>query len=280
MLVGLTFLLLTSCSNQEFLTRSTESSETSILTSGTTVLHKPIVADLQVETKRKSSIYEANLRLPLSDLRENALALFLREHGCDFAVDPVYNETVLRKGRIIRSIQIEVEAFPANYTSFQQVDSLPKSILEYHRMDVPVSRSSYLTELQEPESVVGLEFNTGNYFGFQIDSKLPNRNLRFFFATESYSENMMDAMDPIEFEFEEPQYDSQRQVQERAGISGGLMKEFSLGRRLTARGLAGAQFGGYQVNNVYVSNRSFESFVTGGLRFGTGLDLSFEQALL
>ncbi len=275
-LLGLVALgFFASCTNQEQLSKASESAETAVLSAGTTVLHKPIVADLRIDAGRKTSVYEANLRLPLGDLRENALAQFLVEHKCDFAVDPVYRETTTKQRRALRSIQIVVEAFPAHYVSFQQVDSLPKSILEYHRMEVPVVRSSYLTELTEPESTVGIEFSAGNLLGFQIDSKIPNYGFSAYLASERMPQvdTDFDLASEVEFEFEDDNYNTDRSIRAKRTFSLGLMKEVAVGRRLSVRGLAGLQFGGYEVGEVYVSNRSFENFLTGGLRLGTGADV-------
>jgi hypothetical protein len=209
----------------------------------------------------------------MEDLRENALAKFLSEHQCDFALDPVYRETVVQKRRSLSSVTIVVEAFPADYVSFEQVDSIPKSILEFHRMDVPLERVDYLTKRELPETNVGVDLTFGNFIGWQVDAKLRSSDWRLYAAGETYWDGMLDSRE-FEFEVNENGFieDYSRGVREMSTLSVGLMREYALNRRVTARALGGLHFGTYEVSDVYVGNRSFESLILGGLRLGAGVD--------
>lgn len=272
-------LVLSSCSNKEYLTRSTDSHEQSILANNTSVMMRPIVADMSIENERKSTVYEADLLLPLADLRDNALGLFLAQHECDYAVDPIYREVVTSLRRAVKSIQITVEAFPAHYISLQAVDSLPKSILEYQRLNVPQERVAYLTEHDLPETTVGFETTMGNFGGIQIDVLVPNRPFRVYYSTDAAWDFLGG---DVALDFEYITYiggditTSSRSVQEMRSNSLGLMKEIEPSSRLSLRGIAGLNLSAFEFSEVELgSEASFDGMATLGVRVGAGADFRF-----
>lgn len=269
-------LALSSCSNNEYLARSTDSHEQSILVNNTSVIVRPIVADMSIENERKATIYQADLLLPLEDLRDNALGLFLAQHECDYAVDPIYREVVTSQRRAVKSIQITVEAFPAHYVSLQAVDSLPKSILEYQRLNVPQERVTYITERNLRGTAVGFEMTMGNFGGMQIDVLVPNRSFRFYFGTDEAWDFLGGDM-ALDFEYIESigsnVVTSSRLVQEMRSNSFGLMKEIEPTSRLSLRGFAGLNLSEFEFSEVYLgSEASFDGMATLGVRVGAGAD--------
>lgn len=166
-LLGSVFLI-SSCSITSSLKTSQRkiNRQVEVDASGSSLINKPIVADVSVSTDRKITVYKTtnqdmvnslilvsgtDQKKKKSDLlfsasqnmkneaQNRAQFQFMEEHQCDYLVDPIYKVDVeSTSGSKIVNITVEVSAYPANYTKFSQPDSLPKIIIG--ELYVPASR--------------------------------------------------------------------------------------------------------------------------------------------
>lgn len=142
------------------------------------LVNKPLVADLTVSTERKQLIYKttnvdmANSLIMVAgqsskkkgntlfsaseSMKQEALNRaqfqFMMDFKCDYLIDPIYKvETESQSGSKIISITVDLSAYPANYKSFSQPDSLPKSIIGESKTTMsPLSRSFFGQTLAIP----------------------------------------------------------------------------------------------------------------------------------
>jgi hypothetical protein len=90
-------LILSSCSVSKSTIQIQESKRPDINATSTNVLIRPIVADLDISSERKTILYRADLNLPASEIRANAIKLFLQTYNYDYIIDGQF----VRKDEII-----------------------------------------------------------------------------------------------------------------------------------------------------------------------------------
>jgi hypothetical protein len=153
------------------------------------MLVKPIIADLELSKEKKSINYKADKNLPLGDLKANATRVFLDTHKCDYIVDPQFVKTITSSSGLVKEIEYTLTGIPATYSKVYQVDSLPKSIIEYSQIQLPNERVEFSTlkESNLTGTPLGMEFATGlNFTGAQIDYSPKVSGLKYYFGIEKY----------------------------------------------------------------------------------------------
>ena len=122
----------------------------------TQLVNKPILADLEVGSKRETSTLKTtNLEINSTTITDGsnkksnsgmfvsagegmkneakyrAQFKFMDDLKCDYIVDPIYKiETEATSGSSVVNISVEVSGYPAFYKKFSQPDSLPKSVFQ------------------------------------------------------------------------------------------------------------------------------------------------------
>jgi len=199
MLPALIMLHLTSCVVSEKY-RILEKSATRKIESGgsdLSVLVKPILAELQIESERVSATYyfksdtlgvsKSQLGLN-SSAKENAknfaLFAFMKDYNCDYVIDPIYS--ISRESETdskFEMIKVSISGYPAKYKSFTQPDTLPRSLREVALMNpgraLVVSSNNNQKEAFKPFFGFGTGFNLGTS---ELSIGLPDFHVRFFAA--------------------------------------------------------------------------------------------------
>jgi hypothetical protein len=183
-------LATTSCSMQKDILRNQEGKNASLKPHTTGVLVKPIMADLEISSEKKTITYKADMALPYGDLKANAMRMFLDTHKCDYIIDPQFIRTSTSKNGFVKEVEYVLTGFAATYKSIYQVDSLPKSVIEYASINLPIQTVNYTT-LNEREikgTSVGMEFAmSGNFAAVQFDySPKASSGLYYYFALEQF----------------------------------------------------------------------------------------------
>ena len=181
-------IFILSCSVSKKITKYRDSKNPVLNQNINGMFARPLLADLAVENKRKEITYNALLKISEADKKSNALQLFLETHACDFVVDPIYSYTRTDVNGKLKEIQIKLSGLPAKYSKIVQVDSLPKSILQYQSLVKPVDRSTFINTIEEADPKIGFEVNFGSYGqkGLQADFLLKNEILRSYIAAEVF----------------------------------------------------------------------------------------------
>ncbi len=172
-----------SCST---ITKSINSSNNDIKPYESGLVMRPLLADLEVDNVRKSVEYIVpDYMVIKKDGKQNALLAFKKAHKCDYVVDPIF-EIINSKGRI-NEVKINLSGYPATYSNIRQVDTLPKSITQYNKLNNSVKELDYLNSFSDVEPTMGVEFVTFHYNGFQFDRVLNNSKNRVYFGIEGYN---------------------------------------------------------------------------------------------
>jgi hypothetical protein len=157
-------------------------------THATGVFIKPIVADLEISKEKKTITYKADLNLPSIDLTDNATRVFVETYKCDYIVDPQITRLDKRTNGTLTEIEITLTGFPATYKSIYQVDSLPKSIIEFSSITLPIARINYsslnnVINNSKPKRI-GLElYGSSGNTGIQLDISPKKTNNTHYFIS-------------------------------------------------------------------------------------------------
>jgi len=269
------FFTVSSCSvNREVLTRQT--SKTALLAPHSTgILVKPVIADLEISKERKTINYKADMKLPIKDLKDNATKVFLETHKCDYIVDPKFVQTSSLDDGVAKSIEYVLTGFAAVYSKVYQVDSLPKSVVQYAELPLKKETDNFVTSYDNTEKgvSVGIEFATKpigedglnpvqidygpNYTG-------PLAGTRYYFGIEKssgvfqvdFDQKIGSVITPITTPTIDP-----------TTISFGVLKEKRIGRSIKIRAA-----GGFNFLSGNIIDTRYNKILGIGIRVGAGID--------
>jgi hypothetical protein len=91
---------------------------------GPGVIHKPMVGELSVLGNKVTSSKTGNLN-QLDQLKEDVVAMTIREAQCDLLVTPTFSIT--QDGN---EITVQVSGYPATYTKFREMNCNDKELLK------------------------------------------------------------------------------------------------------------------------------------------------------
>ena len=272
--VGLV-LVMSSCAPSKLIIKKTNAKEYNLETAKTGLVMRPLLADLDVNIERKIVSYSGPLNLDMSDLKNNAMQLFLETYKCDYVVDPIFTTTSTLENKKLSQIEIKLTGLSATYKKIYQVDSLPKSITQYANLNKNLTRLDYYNSIDEVKNKIGLEFVAGNNKGFQIDYPMSfNPNYRLYVGVDVPNNN------PSGFKADEytdldtlkgETYDGKLN---QINFSIGGFKEVSLSPNTLFRLQAGLNYSMFTPENDYKINTfySVNGLSSIGLRLGAGLD--------
>lgn len=268
------------CAPSKLLVKKTNMRENNLEASKTGLVMRPLLADIDVVTERKAVVYKAPVNLAMTDLKSNAMQLFLETHKCDYVVDPIFTTTKTIENKKLTIIEIKLTGLPATYKKIYQVDSLPKSISQYENLTKNQVRLEYFNSVDEIQNKVGLELVTGNYNGLQLDFPLAaNPSFRIYIGAESNSGPKSvkgDVLTDIDTT-KAVTFDSGELTQMNASL--GAFKEFPVSPRLMFRILGGLNYSLYSFENDAKASAFYtiSSVSNIGLRVGTGLDFKLTK---
>lgn len=271
-------VLLTSCSIHREIKKDTKSHDPEVNPTAVGMVIKPIVADLKIESVKQSVTYTADLKLPLSEIKNNAMELFLTTYKCDYVVDPIYSKVTTVENSQLSEIQITITGFPATYSKIYQADSLPKSIIQYASITLPVKRVEYVNSLvsEVKGKSFGMEFSYGlmpsGFVAAQVDYAKNIHGLHYYMAFEKYS-----APGKVQFDYAVNTTTLQSGLRDynHSAYSIGVFKEKTFSNRFKIRGAGGLGYSMMQFTSPLrsVPNKtSFNSTSSIGLRFGAAFD--------
>ena len=280
--IGVIFFL-ASCNSSETLIRKTNRTDAVTDVNATGMVMRPLMADLEVDLERKEFVYSGDVKLPMSDLKENAIAGFQTAHQCDYIVDATFETTRVLVKKAEREITIKVSGMPAHYTRVYQVDSLPKSVVQYSRLIKDVRRSNYLNEITIKENPIGLDFTIGNYVGMQVDFPLEINGFetRGFVAIDGFSEDQMPSgvEATINSSNNAETFTDYASIDMACAFAIGLMHQIPASKNVNMRLVAGLNLNSYTFDDIADGSTSFDSASLLGLRVGSGLDLKLFRSI-
>ena len=267
---------LASCSIQREIKKDTKAHDPEVSAPTFGMVIKPIAADLKVESVKQSVTYTADLKLPLSELKNNAMELFLTTHKCDYIVDPIFSKVSTVENSQLTEIKITITGFPATYTKFYQLDSLPKSVLQYTAL--PVKRVEYMNSIvsEIKGTSFGMEFFGGlpaTFFGAQVDYAKNIDGMHYYASFETYA-------DPEKLKFEYvlgniKDNKSPDKEYNQSTFSIGVFKEKKFSPRFKIRGFGGLNYSNMTFVDSEKSQQNKTSFTGAssfGLRVGAAAD--------
>ncbi|MCE2741961.1 MAG: hypothetical protein LW701_00060 [Fluviicola sp.] len=271
---GLVFVMF-SCGSSKLVYKKTNAKEYNLETAKTGVVMRPLMADLDVNIERKSVTYSAPINLEMTDLKNNAMQLFLETYKCDYVVDPIFTTTTTEENKRLSQIEIKLTGLTATYKKIYQVDSLPKSISQYANLNKNLARLDYYNSYDEVKSKIGLEFCTGNNKAFQIDYPLSfNPTFRLYVGVDIPKNNAsgFKADEFTNYDTTNAQTYSGKLLQ--TNFSVGIFKELVASQNIALRLQAGVNYSMFTPENDYVVNPyySVNGLSSLGLRFGAGID--------
>jgi hypothetical protein len=284
----LVFLLFTSCSIhkqiRKEITRDTKSHDPEINPASFGMVIKPIVADLKVEATKQSVTYIADLKLPLYELKNNAIELFLTTHKCDYVVDPIFSRVTTVENSRLSDIKITITGFPATYSKIYQVDSLPKSVVQYSSISLPVKRVDYTNNNTNSINIektkckhFGMEVFTkgSSLIGAQVDYAKNVNGLHYYLSIENYGNPNSVSFDYNDIIKKSGTITYPYQV----NLSIGIFKEKIFSNKFKIRGFGGLNYSSLKfIPPIEFSspfNRiAFTGFNSFGVRIGAALDYS------
>jgi hypothetical protein len=277
-------ITLSSCSIHQKIVKEKSTKNPEINTQSTGVMLKPIIADLEISNTKKSVVYKADLSIVPSELNNNAMQLFLDSHQCDYIVDPQFSRKTITKNSTIVEIEITVKGFPAKYKKFYQVDSIPKSVIQYSNVTLNAKRSEFNSSFSETisGSTFGIEaYGGGGFVGAQIDYGKIN-GLHFYLSTELHS--LTSNLGTIKFSetINNTSINRDAKFSTFNNISMGVFGEKKVGRRIKIRASGGLNFLSSQFDSPII-NTVAKSEYTGvrefGVRLGGAVDYSIFTGL-
>ena len=264
-----------SCAPSKLIIKKTNAKEYNLETAKTGLVMRPLLADLDVNIERKVVTYVGPINLDMSDLKNNAMQLFLETYKCDYVVDPIFTTTSTLENKKLSQIEIKLTGLSASYKKIYQVDSLPKSVSQYANLNKNLARLDYYNSIDEVKNKIGLEFLVGNNKGVQIDYPLSfNPSYRLYVGVDVPKNN------PAGFKAD--QY-TNADTTKGASFSGKLnqinfsiggFKEVALSQNTLFRLQAGLNYSMFAPESDYVINTfySVNGLSSVGLRLGAGLD--------
>ena len=146
LLLYLSLLLLASCNNAVYKSRTARSTEIN----GPGVVHLPVVADLNVRTAKVSfTVDDKRQSLNMRQLKEAAIAGALQEQKADVLVEPTFS--IERK----RGVNIViVTGWPADYTRFRSMDTSDIRIVEAGSL-YKARTSTTVADVEKPRKHTG-----------------------------------------------------------------------------------------------------------------------------
>jgi hypothetical protein len=215
-------------------------------------------------------------------LKANATRVFLETHKCDYIIDPQFVRTTISSNGLVKEVEYVLSGFTANYTKIYQVDNLPKSVIEYAQIQLPVERVEFstLNERYIKGSSIGMEFASGfNFAGAQIDFAPFKSGWRFYVGLENYF--IADGAKWGDVTFDE--LINNKTVSQKASnstmttFSIGTFKEKEVGRRVKIRGSAGLNLLDIQFFESLAdatNKTSYDGARSIGFRLGAAVDYS------
>ena len=274
-------LVLTGCSVHSELTTSHSSKKPDLQAREVGLVVKPLVADLDVVNDRKSVIYKVDLTLPNSTINDNAMKMFLETYGCDYIVDPKFVKKTVVNNSKTSEIEITLSGFPAKFKKIYQVDSIPKSVMQYSSLILPVKTVDYVSSYSSDVTGgnIGMEFLYGkDYLGAQFDIAKNIKKLHYFLSYENFSFNG----ESVSLNYFSP--NSQTAVNKSSTqnsifmISGGVFLEKEIKRNFKIRGLVGVNYSKLIFEKSIISYQdetSIDGLINYGLKVGGVIDYSF-----
>jgi hypothetical protein len=267
---------LASCSIQREIKKDTKAHDPEISAPTFGMVIKPIAADLKVESVKQSVTYTADLKLPLSELKNNAMELFLTTYKCDYVVDPIFSRVSTVENSQLTEIKITITGFPATYTKFYQLDSLPKSVLQYTAL--PVKRVEYTNSIvsEIKGTSFGMEFFGGlpaTFFGAQVDYAKNIDGIHYYAAFETYADPEKLSFDYIVGNVKDNKLKDKEYNQSTFSI--GVFKEKKFSSRFKIRGSGGLNYSSMTFVDTEKNSSSKTSFTGAssfGLRVGAAAD--------
>ena len=284
--------ILFSCST---ITKVTNSNTNTMNTHESGVVMRPLLADVEVSQDRKSIEYIVPYYMSAKkEGKENAVLQFKKTHKCDYIVDAIF-EIITETGKK-NETKIIVNGYAASYLNIRQVDSLPKSVIEYGMLPKNVKALDYLNTFEEKTPSYGIEFSTLAYTGVQVDKILSNSKNRFYLSVEGYG--LLGGNDiTVSADFVDKSNDiimgssGSWNIDSYNTVSGGLMREFPLFNFMKFRLQGGLNILTGSTFEAGINNTSSDyyasfggvptafNFFSLGLRAGAGVDLRIYKSL-
>jgi hypothetical protein len=281
LVLGLIFGIF-ACAPSKLISKKTNAREYNLETAKTGVVMRPLLADLDVNIERKSVVIAGPINLDLSDLKNNAMQLFLETYKCDYVVDPIFTTTTTEENKQVKQIEIKLTGLAATYKKIYQVDSLPKSITQYADLNKSFTRLEYFNSYEEVSSKIGLEFWTGNNKGFQIDYPLSfDPSFRLYVGVEIPKNNASGFKADEYTNYDTTKSKSYTGDLIQTNFSLGLFKELPVSQNMALRLQAGVNYSMFTPETDYVVNSyySVNSLSSLGFRFGAGIDYKLYRNL-
>lgn len=275
-------IILTGCSIHSESTTSNYSKRPDVQAKEVGLVIKPLVADLEVINERKIVVYKVDLKLPNSTINDNAMKLFLETFECDFVVDPKFVKKTIVTNSKTSEIEITLSGFPAKYKKIYQVDSIPKSVMQYSSLVLPIKTVDYLSSYSSDVTGnnLGLEFLYGGagYVGAQIDFAPNIKKMHFFASFENFvSEND----ENVKFNYYSPGesvgVERNSSYNNVVMYSAGFFYEKEIMRNFKIRGLSGVSYSTLSLLNPSINGTDqtqIDGFNIIGLKVGGVLDYS------
>lgn len=276
-------LLLASCSNTEVLIRKTNRTDAVTEVNATGMVMRPLMADLDVSLERKVHTYSGDVKLPMADLKQNAIAGFQTEHNCDYIVDASFQVSRRIIKNVDSEIVITVSGLPATYSAVYQVDSLPKSVTQYSRLLKDVRREDYLNEITIKDDVIGIEFTTGNYSGMQVDFPIDINGFesRGFVAIDGFTEEQLPTSveATINSSNNAETFTDIGYIDAASSFAFGVMHQMPATKNINLRLIGGLNFDAYVFDDIADGGTSFDAATLLGLRVGGGMDFKIFRSI-
>ena len=235
---------------------------------------KPVVADLKITPEKKSVEFSADLKIPLSEIQNNALNLFLTTYNCDYVIDPVYTQVTTIENSKLNSITLKVTGFPATYEKLYQVESLPNSIVQSSQINLPVKRVEFINEIKENTTggILGFEFVPVGSMLFQLDYSKSQSGLHYYFSADYGN---LQSPKEMEFTASLPNYSDRNYTvssQQYRNYSFGLFGNKEISNHLICRASLGFNSTNSLFDNsIYFDEAQFIGIRNYGFRFGVGV---------
>jgi hypothetical protein len=285
LIVSCLILSITSCTLERKITTKKSIHNPKIEVVESKVYVKPIVADLKIGAEKKFVDYTADLKIPLAEIQNNAMNLFLITHNCDYIVDPIYTEVTTIDNSKLNSITMKVTGYPATYDRIYQVESLPNSISQASQINLPIKRADFISEFKENTSgsSLGLEFiPLGSSILFQLDYSKSLDGLHYYFSSE-FKELSNDKEVDVEVVFSQPGFGTQSfssPAVQYSNYSFGVFKNKEINNHIKCRAMFGFNSANtYFLNRLVYDESAFIGLRTLGLRMGTSIQYEVLQGI-
>lgn len=115
---------------------------------GPGVIHKPVIADLDVKQQKVSSTATFSQVKSMANVRNEVIRKALKENNADVLVEPSF-ESVTKNGKT----ELTVTGWPASYKNFRQIEEKDLKLLEV--------KPNLLQKAEVNETTVEKKKNTG-----------------------------------------------------------------------------------------------------------------------